>query len=77
VLQAVFAQFLRGCVVGVVELRFGGDDLVEQLALAMIAARLDVGLAECERFAERSASLGRNNHHSGGRRALQDQLPLL
>jgi len=60
-----------------VEFGLRRNDLVEQLTPAVMAASLDLGLGECEGFAERSASLGRNNHHAGGRRPLQDQPPLL
>src|SRR5439155_25589111 len=77
VLQAVFAQLLWSGVAGVIELGLRGNDLVEQFALAVMAPSLDVGLAQCEGFAEGSAALGGNNHHACARRALQDQLPLL
>ena len=52
----MFAQLLWRGVVGVVELGLCGNDLVEQFALAVTAPSLDVGVAEREGFAERSAA---------------------
>ena len=60
-----------------IELGPGGHDLVEQLALAMLFARVGVGVCERDRLSEGAAALGPDHDHPGGRRPLRDQIPLL
>lgn len=54
VLQSVLLQFLRGVIVGVIPLGLGGDDLVQQLALAVLLTCLDIGLGDGDGLAERA-----------------------
>src|SRR5215211_468661 len=76
-LQRDLLELLRRGVAGAIDLRLRGDQLVEQLRLAVLLARLGVGLADRERLAKRAAALrGRDEQSRAGRR-LPDQLPLL
>jgi hypothetical protein len=60
-----------------VEFRLGGDDLVEQPALAMLLARLNVRLRHRERLAKHASPLGGGNDHPGARGALEHEFPFL
>ncbi len=59
-LQSVLLEFLNRVVARVVELGLGRDNLVEQLALAVLLARLNVRLRYRERLADRASALGRD-----------------
>src|SRR5262245_34043710 len=76
-LRALALERLRRAVAVAVELRLGGDDLVEQLALAVLLPRLGVRLGQGEALAEAPAALGGEDEHARDRRRLQDRLPLL
>jgi hypothetical protein len=58
-LQTVLLEFLNRVVTRVVELGLRRDNLVEQLALAMLLARLDVRLCYRERLAGSCLRVGR------------------
>ena len=60
-LQAVVLELGAGTEPVAVELGLGGGDLVEQLALAVLLAGIDVRLADRERLAERPAPLSRGH----------------
>src|SRR6266516_7063857 len=77
-LQPVLLELLDRVVARVVALRLGRDDLVQELALAVLPARLDVNLLHRNRrLAEATAALRGEDDHAGARRSLQDELPLL
>src|SRR4029079_7171931 len=76
-LEALFAQQLGRAVAVSVVLGLRGDELVEQLALAVLLSRLLVGLRDRERLAEAAAALGREHDHPGRHGPLRDELPLL
>src|SRR5437660_5384569 len=76
-LQSVLLEFLNRVVARVVELGLGRDNLVEQLALAVLLARLNVRLRYRERLADRASALGREDDHAGARRSLEHEVPLL
>ena len=59
VLQPLRLELFDGVKARVVTLGFGRDDLVEQLALAVLLARLDVGPGDRERLANRPLPAGR------------------
>src|SRR3984957_10435796 len=63
--------------VGVIPLGFRGNDLIEKLALAVLLARLHVGLCHGDGFAEGAAVLGRDHDHARTRWRFEDELPLL
>src|SRR5689334_1433384 len=77
VVQGVLLQVLRRLGARAVDLRLGGDDLVEKLALAMLLAGLGVGLRHRERLADRSAPIRRDHDQPGAGRTLEDLRPLL
>src|SRR5207247_9852408 len=72
-LQAVLPQLLDRVVARVVDLGLRRDDLVEQLALAVLLARLDVRLGDRERLAARSSALGGDDDHARARGSLQPE----
>src|SRR5438128_11775789 len=76
-LQADLSQLLEGVVASAVELGPARDDLVEQLALAVLLARLGVRLRNRKRLAEGSPTLSREHDHAGGRRSLHNGFPFL
>src|SRR6266566_3445525 len=76
-LQAVVLELRDRVVARVVELGLGGDNLVAQLALAVLLARLDVRLGYRERLADRASALGGDDDHAGARRSLEHEVPLL
>src|SRR5438477_11275822 len=76
-LQAVLFELRDRVVACVIELGLRLDNLVEQLALAVLLARLDVGLRYRERLADRASALGGDDDHAGARRPLEHELPLL
>jgi hypothetical protein len=77
VLQRVLLQLLGGVVARVVDLRLGRDDLVEQLAGAVLLARLGICLPDRERLPEGPALRGRDDDDPGARRSLEHRIPLL
>ena len=76
-MQARLLQLVDRVVARVVELRFRGNDLVEQLALTVLLARLHVRLRHRDGFAERPAALGRDDYHAGAGRTLEHECPFL
>src|SRR5205085_9654772 len=76
-LEAVILELLRRVVARAIDLGSCGDDLVEQLAGAVLLARVHVRLADRERLTERSPVLCRRDDHAGSRRSLQHNLPFL
>src|SRR5579859_6528770 len=76
-LQACLPELFRGVVARVVALGLRGDDLVEQLAGAVVFARLDVRLGHRDRLAKAPASLRRDDDQPRARRPLEDQRPLV
>src|SRR5205807_7023270 len=60
-----------------VDLRLVGDDLVEQFALAVVLACLDVRLCDRDALAKCPSALRGGNDQARARRSLEDQLPLL
>ena len=76
-LQPLVVQLLRRAVAVAVELRLRGDELVEQLALAVLAPRVGERARERERLAEGAAALGSEEDHARGDRAFLKKLPLL
>ena len=60
-----------------VDLGLGGYDRVEDLARAVLLARLGVGLRDREALAKRAAPRRGGDDRARGRRALQDGVPLL
>src|SRR5947209_2423316 len=77
ILQTILLEFLNGVVAPVVELGLRRDNLVEQLALAVLLARLDVRLCYRERLPDRASALGGDDDHAGARRSLEHEVPLL
>ena len=53
-----------------------GDELVKQLAIAVLLASVDVGIGHRHALSELPAFLGRDDDHSGRRGRLAQQLPL-
>src|SRR6266571_8605178 len=70
-------ELLNRVVARVVELGLRRDNLVEQLALAVLLARLDVRPCYRERLPDRPAALGGEDEHAGARRSLEHEVPLL
>src|SRR6266496_131475 len=74
-LQPVLLELLDRVVARALRLR--RDDLVQELALAMLPAGLDVGPRHRDRLTEATSPLRGEDDHAGARRSLQDELPLL
>src|SRR4029453_13658477 len=77
VLQPGLPELLGRVVARVVALRPRRDDLVQELAVTVLLARLDVRLPDRERLAEGSAALGGGDDDAGARRPLEYEVPLL
>src|SRR5215204_5066468 len=75
--QGVVLELLGRAVAGAIHLRLGRDQLVQELALAVLLARLRVRLRHREGLPERAAALGSDHDHSRARRSLEDELPFL
>src|SRR3954451_11095696 len=69
-------ELLVGPVAGVVNLGLGPDELIQQLACAVLPASLGVGLGHRERLAERASTLGGEDGQAGQRRSLAHGLPV-
>src|SRR6266581_7984932 len=76
-LQAVLLELRDRVIARVVELGLRRDNLVEQLALAVLLARLDVRPCYCERLPDSAPALGGDDDHAGARRSLEHEVPLL
>src|SRR5882762_8078564 len=63
-LQTVLLEFLKRVVARAVELGLRRDNLVEQLALAVLLARLDVCPGYRERLPDRASALGGDDDHA-------------
>src|SRR5262249_50262083 len=77
VLQAVVPELFKRVVSRVVYVRLRRDDLVEQLARAMLGARLGVRLGHRDRLAEHPATPGPTHAPPGVGRPLGPPLPFL
>ena len=64
VLQSVLLELLGRVIVRVIPLRFGRDDLIQKFALAVLLARLYIGLGHGDGLAKRAPSLGGDHEHS-------------
>src|SRR5437763_17063569 len=76
-LLSVLPELLDRVVTRVVALGLRRDELVQELALAMLPAGLEVGLRHRDRLAEATSALRGDDDHAGARRSLQDELPTL
>src|SRR5437764_10542914 len=76
-LQTVLLEFLNRVVARVVELGLRRDNLVEQLALPVLLARLDVRLCNRDRLPDGASALCGDHDHAGARRSLEHEAPLL
>src|SRR2546423_54390 len=76
-LQARLLELLGRAVARVVDVRLRRDDLVKQLAGAVVLARLGVGLGHRDRLAEGAAALRGDDDQARARGALQHDLPIL
>src|SRR4029078_10175152 len=75
--EQVALHLLERAVACVVDVGLHGDDLVEQLAVAVRLACLRIGLGDREALAEAAAALPKRHDESRARRSIQDLLPLL
>src|SRR6266702_5574964 len=75
--QAVLLELLGRVIPRVVDLGLRRHDLVEELALPVLFARLHVGLRHSDRLPESSSTLRGDDDHPGAGRTLQYDLPLL
>src|SRR4029077_15511564 len=75
--QAVLLELRNRVVARVVDLGLRRDNLVEQFALAVLLARLDVRLCYRERLADCASALGGDDDHAGARGSLEYEFPLL
>jgi len=76
-LHHVLRQLLGRVEASMIDVRSRRNELVEQLAVAMLLARLGVLLSHRQRLAERSSPLRRDHKHRCARRTLLDELPLV
>src|SRR5260370_42042189 len=76
-LQAVLLELVDRVVARVVDLGLGGDDLVEQLAVAVVLAGLDIRPGDRKRLADRAPARGGDHDHASAGRSLEHELPLL
>src|SRR6266550_6840846 len=76
-LEAILLELLGRAIPRVVDLGLGRRDLVEELALPVLFARLHVGLGHRDGLPERSPTLCGEHDHAGAGWTLQHDLPLL
>src|ERR1051325_11644511 len=76
-LEGRVVQLLLRAIASPLELRLDRDDLVEQLALALLLPGFGVGLCEGKRLAKAASVLGGEDEQPGQRRRLQQRPPLL
>src|SRR4051812_42300538 len=74
-LHAMALELVVGMELGVVALRLGGDDRVEQLTVAVLLARLAVRLGHRERLAHHPAVVGHRHDHARHGWPRQDLIP--
>src|SRR4051794_17590926 len=75
-LHAVALEFVVGVEATVIALGLGGDDLIDQLALAVLLARLAVCLGHRERLAHHPAVVGHRDDHARHRWPREHLVPL-
>src|SRR6478735_6312192 len=76
-LESVLLELAEGVVARVVALRPRADDLVQQLAVAVLRTRLRIRLRHRERLARHPALIGGDDDHARVHRGLADEVPFL